>query len=89
MPDERPECYLRLPQIIGSDRANPKKIEPSTQKKKHKTERPYYPAIIPVSRSQWWDGVAKGKYPSAYKLGPRTTVWLASEIYALLKASKL
>jgi prophage regulatory protein len=42
------------------------------------------PAIIPISKSSWWAGVAKGRYPKPIKLGPRTTVWLSSSVYALL-----
>jgi prophage regulatory protein len=40
---------------------------------------------IPVSRSAWWAGVASGRFPRPLKLGPRTTVWRASDIRALLE----
>ncbi len=39
--------------------------------------------IIPISASSWWAGVKSGKYPKAHKLGEKTTVWKASEVYAL------
>ena len=42
-------------------------------------------ALIPVSRSAWWAGCQNGRYPKPIKLGPRTTVWKASEIHALLE----
>jgi prophage regulatory protein len=42
--------------------------------------------IIPVSKSTWWAGVKTGKYPASIKLGARTTVWKASEIYALINS---
>lgn len=45
---------------------------------------PPIPAIIPVSKSTWWAGVATGRYPKAYKLGPRTTAWKVEEIRALI-----
>ena len=89
-----PEILLRLPQIIGSERATPKRITPVPSdssgppkpKKIRVTERPQYPAIIPISKSAWWEGVKEGKYPKPIKLGSRTTVWRASEVYALAVA---
>lgn len=42
------------------------------------------PAVIPVSRSTWWNGVKEGKFPQPVKLGPKTTVWKVSDIRALI-----
>jgi len=42
------------------------------------------PAIIPVSRSTWWEGVKSGRYPSSIKLSARCTAWRTSDIHALL-----
>jgi predicted DNA-binding transcriptional regulator AlpA len=43
------------------------------------------PAIIPISKSTWWAGVASKRYPQPVRhLGPRITAWRASEIYALV-----
>jgi len=41
--------------------------------------------IIPVSKSTWWAGVKSGKFPKPMKLGARTTVWLLSDIQALVE----
>lgn len=41
--------------------------------------------LIPVSKSTWWDGVKKGKFPESIKLGERTTCWRESEILALMQ----
>lgn len=41
-------------------------------------------SIIPVSRSAWYLGVAKGKYPSPIKLGERTAVYKLADIKKLL-----
>jgi predicted DNA-binding transcriptional regulator AlpA len=41
---------------------------------------PPIPAIIPVSRSSWWQGVKDGRFPQPVKLGPRTTVWKIEDI---------
>lgn len=40
--------------------------------------------LIPISRSSWWDGIKKGKYPQGIKLGTRTTVWRAEDIRSLI-----
>jgi predicted DNA-binding transcriptional regulator AlpA len=42
-------------------------------------------ALVPVSRSTWWAGCKSGRFPKPVKLGPRTTVWRASDIVALLE----
>ncbi|MGZ4959540.1 MAG: helix-turn-helix transcriptional regulator [Methylomonas sp.] len=46
---------------------------------------PPIPAIIPVSKSTWWQGVKEGRYPKPVKLGPRTTAWRVEDILALIK----
>jgi len=46
---------------------------------------PHIPAIIPVSRSTWWRGIQSGRFPAPIKLGPRITVWRATDIYDLLE----
>lgn len=43
---------------------------------------------IPVSKSTWWQGIKDGRFPKAYKLGPRTTVWRAEDIRALFENPK-
>lgn len=40
-------------------------------------------AVIPVSKSAWWEGIRSGRYPGGVKLGPRTTAWRRSDIRAL------
>ena len=42
-------------------------------------------AIIPVSKSTWWQGCKDGRFPKPVKLGPRTTAWRASDITALVE----
>ncbi len=39
---------------------------------------------VPVGKSTWWAGVASGRFPCAYKLGPKTTVWKKSDIETLI-----
>ena len=42
-------------------------------------------AIIPVSKSAWWQGCKDGRFPKPVKLGPRTTAWKASDIAVLIR----
>ena len=42
-------------------------------------------AIFPISKSAWWEGCKSGRFPKPVKLGPRTTVWRAEDIAALVK----
>ena len=41
-------------------------------------------AIIPISKSAWWEGCRTGRFPRPVKLGPRTTVWRAEDIAAFI-----
>lgn len=45
---------------------------------------PPIPAIIPVCRTVWWEGVKSGRFPKPVKLGPRTTAWRVEDIKALV-----
>lgn len=45
---------------------------------------PPIPALIPVGKTTWWNGVKSGRFPKPVKLGPRITAWRASEIYELI-----
>ncbi len=42
-------------------------------------------AIIPISKSVWWEGCKTGRFPKPVKLGPRTTAWKAEDILALVE----
>lgn len=46
---------------------------------------PPIPALIPVSKSAWWNGVASGRFPKPIKLGPRTTAWRIEDIRTLIQ----
>jgi prophage regulatory protein len=50
-----------------------------------KKQNPPIPPLIPISQASWWRGVKSGKYPPAIKLGPRTTVWRAEDVMALIE----
>jgi predicted DNA-binding transcriptional regulator AlpA len=72
--------YLRLWQIIGR---KPTPENPDKPRKNKPQEA--IQAIIPVSKSHWWDGVRKGIYPAPIHLGLRVTVWSAEDIRALIE----
>jgi len=42
------------------------------------------PALIPISRTSFLNGVKSGKYPNPVKLGERTTAWKVEDIRALI-----
>ena len=46
---------------------------------------PPIPAIIPIGKSTWWDGIKKGRFPKPVKLGPRTTAWKVEDIRAWIE----
>lgn len=46
---------------------------------------PPIPAIIPVKKTTWWNGVASGLYPKPVKLGPRVTAWRVEDIRELIQ----
>jgi predicted DNA-binding transcriptional regulator AlpA len=43
-------------------------------------------ALVPISKSAWWDGCKTGRFPKPVKLGPRTTAWKAEDIATLVKS---
>lgn len=79
------DVFLRLPQIIGQKEVTP---EEAAQNRKtgcgRKTPRKGVEPIIPICKAAWWRGIQQGRYPKGRKLSPGVTVWLASEIFALL-----
>lgn len=42
-------------------------------------------AIIPISPSNWWNGVKEGRYPRPVKLSQNTTAWRVSDIRDLMQ----
>ena len=48
---------------------------------------PPIPAIIPVAKSTFWQGIRTGRYPKPIKLSPRVTVWKVEDIRAFIEKS--
>jgi predicted DNA-binding transcriptional regulator AlpA len=41
--------------------------------------------VIPVGKTNWWEGVRSGRYPKAVKISPHCTAWRAEDIRELVK----
>ena len=39
-------------------------------------------AIYPISKSTVYRKIQAGEFPKPYKIGPKTSVWCADEVYA-------
>lgn len=48
---------------------------------------PPIPALIPVKKTCWWEGVRTGRFPKPVKLGPRVTAWRVEDIRSLIAAA--
>ncbi|QLQ01732.1 MAG: AlpA family phage regulatory protein [Thiobacillus sp.] len=48
---------------------------------------PPIPAIIPVKKTTWWNGVKSGIYPKPVKLSPRVTAWRVEDIRKFINAT--
>jgi prophage regulatory protein len=44
------------------------------------------PALIPIGRTTFLNGVKSGKYPKPVKLGERTTAWRVEDIRNLISS---
>ena len=44
--------------------------------------------VYPVSKSTWWAGVKKGRYPPSVKLGPKMTAWRVEDIRELIASQQ-
>lgn len=49
------------------------------------TTEPPTPALLPIGKSSWWQGIKTGKYPKGEKLGTKTTVWRVEAIRSLIE----
>lgn len=47
---------------------------------------PPIPALIPVRKTCWWEGVRSGRFPKLVKFG-RCTMWRVEEIKALIASA--
>jgi prophage regulatory protein len=50
-----------------------------------KSANPPIPALIPVSKTTWWNGVRSGRYPQPVHISGRVTAWRVEDIRALIE----
>ena len=49
---------------------------------------PPIPALIPVKKTCWYEGVKVGRFPKPVKLSPNVSLWRVEEIRALIASAK-
>jgi predicted DNA-binding transcriptional regulator AlpA len=47
---------------------------------------PPVPALIPLGKTKWWEGVKAGRFPKPVKIG-RCTMWRVEDIRALIASA--
>ncbi len=48
----------------------------------HKTNTP---AIIPICKASWYNGIKSGRYPKSYKISSRSVAWKVEDIRKLVE----
>jgi prophage regulatory protein len=81
--------FLNLAQIIGQEEVTEQQAAENRKRGKGpKRPRPGKPAIIPVKKSCWWEGVKIGRFPPAVKVGSgRGAFWKVESIRALIASA--
>ena len=46
--------------------------------------KPPIPAIIPVCKSTWYEGVKSGRYPKPVRISSRSSAWRVEDIRKLI-----
>jgi prophage regulatory protein len=94
LPAALPETgLLRLPQIIGQSPVTEEQAlaNQKAQNYKPKRARQGITPLIAISRTQWWLGVASGRFPKPITgvLGERISAWRAEDIRALIQSGSV
>ncbi len=51
--------------------------------------KPPVEAIIPTSRTSWYEGIKDGRFPKPIKLaGGKSSFWIADEVYAVIEDAR-
>lgn len=48
------------------------------------TATPPIPALIPIGKTSWYNGIKRGVFPQPILLSPRVAVWRLSTIQAII-----
>ena len=43
--------------------------------------------FVPVSKSNWWQGVREGRFPQPVKLSERVTCWRSADVRAVINGT--
>lgn len=43
------------------------------------------PAMLPISKEAWYQGIRDGRYPRPVKLAPKTSAWRRTDIESLVE----
>jgi prophage regulatory protein len=73
--------FVRLPTIIGDERARSKQALENLRRK----NAPLEPGVIPVKKSTWWQGVKDKRFPAPVMVNGRSAWWRVEDIRAYLE----
>lgn len=85
--NDTPLTYLKgTEHACASSSATTKaKLRSSTTRTYHFLSLYEVLALIPVSKTTWYDGMKQGLYPKNYKLGRRRVAWRSCDIEDLMQ----
>lgn len=49
---------------------------------------PPVPALIPVKKTTWWQGIRDGRYPKSVKISKGCTAWRVEDILRLIEETR-
>lgn len=81
--------FVTLVQIIGQEEVTEQQAAENRKRGKGpKRPHPRTPAIMPVKKSCWWEGVKSGRFPAPVKVGNgRGTFWKVEDIRTLIASA--
>lgn len=44
------------------------------------------PALLPICKATWWNGVKSGRFPQPIRLGVKVTCWKAADVMRLVES---
>lgn len=75
---------LPIPSTIESIFQTPPKPNGASVKDVWLYRLPQVLARLGISRSTWYDGISRGKFPAGHAISPRLRVWRSDEIDAVV-----
>ena len=81
--------FLTQAQILGRVGITDEQAE-ENRRRGHGPKRARFniPALIPVGKSTWWDGIGRGRFPKPIKIGKgRGSFWRVEDIRELIASA--